>query len=188
MIKLKILHSQESNNYRTMKNISRTTILAMLFISMMVSCSQKQNYNNVDEMVNEAALTTKAVDVEQLMVKIDNGDMILLIDVREPNEYNAGYIPGAVNIPRGVLEFKINNDAFWEEAMLYMPLPDEEIVVYCRKGKRSILAAKTLQQLGYSNVTFVTDGWKKWEMTYPLIQEKNLDNLHHDDGGEVGGC
>ncbi len=188
MIKIIIQYSQESNNYKTMKNITRTTILAMLFISLMVSCNQKQNYSNVDEMVNVAALNTKGVNVEQLMEKIDNGEMILLLDVREPNEYNAGYIPGAVNIPRGVLEFKISNESFWEEAMLYMPLPDEEIIVYCRKGKRSILAAQTLQQLGYSNITYVTDGWKKWEMTYPLIQEKNLDNLHHDDGAEVGGC
>ena len=188
MIKTIIHYSQESNNIKKMKHITRITILAILSISMMVSCNSKQNYKSVDEMVNEAALSTQAVNVEQLMEKIDNGDMILLVDVREPNEYNAGYIPGAVNIPRGVLEFKINNEAFWEEAMLYMPLPDEEIIVYCRKGKRSILAAQTLQQLGYSNVTFVTDGWKKWEMTYPLIQEKNLDNLYHDDGGEVGGC
>lgn len=171
-----------------MKNISIKTILSLLIISLVVSCGQKKNYSNVDEMVNEAALTTHEVSVEQLMEKIDNGDMILLLDVREPNEYNAGYIPGAVNIPRGVLEFKISNEAFWEEAMLYMPLPDEEIIVYCRKGKRSILAAQTLQQMGYSNIWFVTDGWKKWELTYPLIQEKNLDNLHHDDGGEVGGC
>ena len=88
----------------------------------------------------------------------------------------------------GVIEFKINNDAFWEEAMLYMPEKNEEIIVYCRKGKRSILAAQTLQQLGFTNVTFVTDGWKKWELTYPLIFEKNLEQMGHDSGGEVGGC
>ena len=139
-------------------------------------------------MVAKASAVTKSIDVEQLMEKIDNGEMILLVDVREPNEFNAGYVPGAVNIPRGVLEFKISNEAFWEEAMLYMPLPEEEIIVYCKKGKRSILAADILQKLGYTNVTYLNEGWKKWELTYPDMQEKNLDHNAHEDGGEVGGC
>jgi len=174
---------------KKMKNIilKLTWVLGLLFI--MASCSQKSTYTDVDGMVMEAIQTTQGVDVEQLKEKIDNGDMILLVDVREPNEFNAGYIPGSVNIPRGVLEFKISNEAFWEEAMLYMPEKDEEIIVYCKKGKRSILAAQTLEQLGFTNITFLTDGWKKWELTYPLMFEKNLDALGgHDDGGEVGGC
>jgi len=170
-----------------MKNIFKT-ILLLSIISLLVSCNQDKNYASVDDMVVEATATVQGISVEQLMEKLDNGDMILLIDVREPNEFNPGYIPGAVNIPRGVLEFKINNEPFWEQAMLYMPEKDEEIIVYCKKGKRSILAARSLQQLGFTNVSFLTDGWKKWELTYPLIQLKNLDDLHHDDGGEVGGC
>ncbi len=84
------------------------------------------------------------------------------------------YIPGAINIARGILEFNISNDKFWEEAMLYMPEKDEEIIIYCRKGKRSILAAQTLQQLGFTNVKYIIDGWKKWEMTFPDKFEKNL--------------
>lgn len=174
---------------KEMKNITLKLIWVLGIMFLMVSCNQKQNYSNVDAMVDEAMLTTKSLNVEQLMVKIDNGEMILLMDVREPNEFNLGYIPGAVNIPRGVIEFKINNEDFWEEAMLYMPEKDEEIIVYCKKGKRSILAAQTLQQLGFTNITFLKDGWKKWELTYPLIHEKNLDAMGgHDDGGEVGGC
>jgi len=156
--------------------------------AVMASCQQKTGYNTVDDMVVEAQAQTKAISVEQLNEKIDNGDMILLIDTREPNEFNAGYIPGAVNIPRGVLEFKIDDEGFWDEAMLYMPEKNEEIVVYCKKGKRSILAAKALQDLGYTNVYFLTDGWKKWEMTYPLKYEKNLDHSAHESAGEVGGC
>ncbi len=163
-------------------------MLAIFALFFTISCGEKQGVVTVDEMVQVASMKTTGISVEELKDKIDNGEMIMLVDVREPNEYNAGYIPGALNIPRGVLEFKINNEQFWEEAMLYMPLPEEEIIVYCRKGKRSILAAENLQKLGFNNVTYVTDGWKKWELTYPLLQEKNLDNLHHDDVGEVGGC
>lgn len=171
-----------------MKNIITKSILLLSALTILVSCNQVSSFSGVDDMVAEASLVTKSITVEQLMDKIDNGDMILLIDVREPNEFNPGYIPGAVNIPRGVLEFKIQNEKFWEDAMLYMPEKNEEIIVYCRKGKRSILAARTLQQLGFRNVTFLSEGWKKWELTYPLIQLKNLDDIHHDDGGEVGGC
>ncbi len=169
------------------KNILNIAILISLII-VSASCNNKQTYNSVDDIVAIATANTTAISVEQLKEKYDNGDMILLLDVREPQEFNAGYIPGAVNIPRGVLEFKIGNEAFWENAMLYMPLPDEEIIVYCKKGKRSILAADILQKLGYTNVTYVDGGWKEWEMNYPLIYEKNLDQMSHDSGGEVGGC
>ena len=160
----------------------------LIFASVLVSCNQKMSFQNVDQLVAEAEKSVECISVEQLMEKTDNGDMILLIDVREPNEHNAGYIPGALNIPRGVLEFKIGNEKFWEAEMLYMPEKDEELILYCKKGSRSILAVQVLEQLGYKNVKYLDDGWKKWEMTYPLIYEKNLDVMSHDDGGEVGGC
>ena len=131
---------------------------------------------------------SKQRTAEQVKEKLDNGDMILLIDVREPNEFNAGYIPGSVNIPRGTLEFKIGNEAFWDAAFLYLPETTEEIIVYCKKGKRGTLAAETLKKLGYENVTYIDGGWKEWEMNYPLLYEKNLDAMGHDDGAESGGC
>lgn len=172
-----------------MRNILKYgKMVFVVAIFALVSCNNQTSINGVDDLVSQALTTTNSLAVEQLMTKIDNGDMILLIDVRESNEFNAGYIPGSVNIPRGVLEFKIANEDFWEAAMLYMPLKDEEIIVYCKKGHRSVLAAAVLQELGYSNVTYLEDGWKKWELTYPLIYEKNLDHNTHDEGGEVGGC
>ncbi len=163
-------------------------VIIILTLFVLGSCTSKATYMSVEDLVNEARVGTKELAVEQLMEKIDKGDMIMLVDVREAGEFNAGYIPGAVNIPRGVLEFSIDKEEFWEEAMLYMPLKDEEIVVYCKKGKRSILAADILQKMGYSNVSFLKEGWKKWELTYPLIYEKNLDANTHDNSGELGGC
>lgn len=165
------------------------SIFGILVLStVLFSCNQKMSFQGVDELVAEAEKGVESITVEQLMEKIDNGDMILLIDVREPNEYNAGYIPGALNIPRGVLEFKIGNEDFWEAEMLYMPEKDEELILFCKKGKRSILAVQTLNELGYKNVKYLDEGWKKWEMTFPLIFEKNLDQMQHEDEGEVGGC
>ena len=172
-----------------MKNtIFKVLVLVLGMLTLMPSCNQKGNYSDVDEMVADALENVKSVNVQQLMGMIEEGEMILLVDVREPNEFNAGYIPGAVNIPRGTLEFKIGNEEFWDAAMLYMPEKKEKIIVYCKKGKRSILAAESLKLLGYKDVKYVEGGWKRWELSYPLIYEKNLDVLPHDDGGEVGGC
>ena len=66
------------------------------------------------------------------------------MDVREKDEVRAGYIPGAVHIPRGFLEM---------QAEQKLPSKTEEIIVYCAGGTRSAFAAKTLSELGYENVT-----------------------------------
>jgi rhodanese-related sulfurtransferase len=108
--------------------------------------------------------------------------------VREPSEYNAGYIPGALNIPAGTLVFKIANQEFWDNEMLYMPEKDEELIIYCKKGKRGVLAAEALGKLGYKNVINISGGWKKWELTYPLEYEKNLDAMGGEHHEEEGGC
>jgi rhodanese-related sulfurtransferase len=159
-----------------------------VFLLMVLSSCDHVGPQSLDEMIAEAKEHVDGITVEQLKEKLDNGDMILLIDVREPHEFNAGYIPGSVNIPRGVIEFKIGNEAFWDAAFLYMPEKEEEIIVYCKKGNRGLLAAETLKELGYKSVTYLEGGWKKWELTYPDVQEKNLDAGAHEQEEEVGGC
>ena len=80
-----------------------------------------------------------------------SGDVAFL-DVREPNEWNLGHIPGAVHIPRGQLETNIEQR-----------LPrDREIVIYCASGNRSALAADTMQQMGYARVSSMAGGWRDW--------------------------
>ncbi|MFK5857561.1 MAG: rhodanese-like domain-containing protein [Bacteroidota bacterium] len=171
-----------------MKTLRLILGVVVVFLILATGCKRTDFNQNLDQMVATAKQSVVAITVEQVKEKLDNGDMILLIDVREPNEFNAGYIPGAINIPRGVIEFKMNNEVFWDGAFLYLPLKDDEIIVYCKKGKRGTLAAETLKKLGYENVSFIEGGWKNWEMNYPLLYEKNLDAMGHDDGGESGGC
>lgn len=167
--------------------IVQITGLIFLLIGS-ASCQRSHHFSDVEAMVTSAMKSVEMITVGDLKAMMDNGDMFLLIDVREPEEHNAGYIPGSMNIPRGTLEFKIANEDFWEAEMLYMPEKNEPIVLYCKKGKRSILAARSLHELGYRNVRYLDEGWKQWELTWPLIYEKNLDKVKHNEVEEAGGC
>ncbi|MDZ7855030.1 rhodanese-like domain-containing protein [Sphaerotilus sp.] len=79
----------------------------------------------------------------------------LVLDVREPDEYAAGHLPGAVNIPRGLLEFKVSATPALERR-------DLKIVVYCKTGGRAALAACSLQEMGYVSVQSVAGGFDAW--------------------------
>jgi sulfur-carrier protein adenylyltransferase/sulfurtransferase len=78
----------------------------------------------------------------------------VLIDVREGDEYNDGYIPGATWIPRGKLEMRIED---------VVPNRDEDVVLYCAGGNRSALAAKSLRELGYTRVSSMVGGYGAWK-------------------------
>ena len=77
-----------------------------------------------------------------------------MLDVREPDEYEQGALPGAVHIPRGHLESQVESR-----------LPDKgaPVVVYCAGGTRSAFAAKTLGELGYTDVQSLAGGFNKWK-------------------------
>ncbi|HLT69876.1 MAG TPA: molybdopterin-synthase adenylyltransferase MoeB [Acidimicrobiales bacterium] len=78
----------------------------------------------------------------------------VVLDVREPAEYEQGAIPGALHIPRGTLESSIESR---------VPDRDTPLIVHCASGVRSAFAAKTLEELGYTNVVSVAGGFNKWK-------------------------
>lgn len=80
---------------------------------------------------------------------------VLLLDVREPEEYRQGHIPGAINIPRGMLEFKISNEASLQS--LARP-----IVVYCKTSGRAALSVVAMQTMGFNNVVSLAGGFDAW--------------------------
>jgi len=80
----------------------------------------------------------------------------VILDVREYDEYAAGHLPGAINIPRGVLEFKIG--MIPEAADKNAP-----ILLYCRTSGRAALSAVQLQRIGYSDVISMAGGYEQWE-------------------------
>lgn len=79
----------------------------------------------------------------------------LLIDVREPDEYAAGHLPGAMGIPRGLLEFRCS-------AAPELQPRDLKIVVYCKTGGRAALAACALHEMGYVSVQSLAGGFDAW--------------------------
>jgi molybdopterin/thiamine biosynthesis adenylyltransferase/rhodanese-related sulfurtransferase len=98
--------------------------------------------------------------------KPDSQDVVL-VDVREKHEWNDGYIPGAVHVPRGFLELQI------EEAV---PDKAKTVVLYCAGGVRSLMAAKTLQEMGYRDVVSMAGGFGQWKGNgYQFVQPRTLD-------------
>ncbi len=93
------------------------------------------------------------VSVDEVKAKLARGDDFALIDVREDSEWAAGHVKGARHIGRGVLERDI-------EAAL--PNTASEIVLYCGGGFRSALAARSLQEMGYTRVASMAGGWRDW--------------------------
>ena len=103
------------------------------------------------DLVAEAKARVKEIDAANAIMQ-QAKDGTVFLDVREPNEWNLGHVPGAVHIPRGQLEGKV-------EALVGR---DKNIVVYCAGGSRSALAADTLQQLGYQSVASLKGGFRGW--------------------------
>ncbi len=89
---------------------------------------------------------------------------IVLVDVREKHEWNEGYIPGAIHVPRGFLELQI------EEAV---PDKSKTVVLYCAGGVRSLIAGVTLKQMGYENSISMSGGFGQWKGSgYPFAQPR----------------
>lgn len=105
-------------------------------------------------------------DVSEIMPwdmeeRLQENKDVLVIDVREPNEYDMMHLKGSLNVPRGILESACEWDYEETEPEL-VNARDREIIVVCRSGYRSVLAAHSLQVLGYDNVCSLQTGLRGW--------------------------
>jgi len=107
-----------------------------------------------DTLLRELRGKTPEVDPQTLSIELRDGRQPAVIDVREPDENVQGMIPGSVHIVRGFLEQRIER-----------AVPDREtpVVLYCASGTRSVLAARTLGELGYANVRSLAGGFTGWK-------------------------
>ena len=116
----------------------------------------------VQEMVAKARAAIKVVPAADVKAMIDKKESIILLDVRDGGEYSAGYLPGAINISRGTLEFNV-----------FSKIPDQnaKIYVYCKTKARSTMATKTLNDLGYKNAVLVDASYEDWvKAGYPVAR------------------
>lgn len=104
------------------------------------------------ELFAEAKQRITEVTPQEVREMIQRGDDVAVIDVREPNEWNLGHVPRAAHIPRGVLESTIEPRVPRER----------KVVLYCASGNRSALAAESLQQMGYRDVSSMAGGIRGW--------------------------
>ena len=103
------------------------------------------------DLLNAAKAEITEIEPQEVAKRLD---YYTLLDVREPEEYEQGAVPGAVHVARGQLEFAVEGQLTNKSA---------PIAVYCAGGVRSAFAAKTLQDLGYSDVVSVIGGFNKWK-------------------------
>ena len=115
---------------------------------------------------------TKEVSLDELKRRLEAKEPYTLLDLREKEEFRAGYIPGAISIPRGFLEIQVEGR---------IPDKSTKIVAYCAGGTRSALAAKTLAELGYTNVETATPGFVRWKaLGYPMDTPPQLNDAQRD--------
>lgn len=114
------------------------------------------------QMVQEAKAHIQEVSIADVKKMIDAKENVILLDVRDKQEFDEGRIPGAINISRGMLEFKV--------AMI-IPDKNARIILYCGLDLRGPLATKTMNDLGYKNAINMAGGLKAWkEAGYPLVK------------------
>ncbi|MDP8221812.1 MAG: rhodanese-like domain-containing protein [Candidatus Lernaella stagnicola] len=147
-----------------MNRFLKTTLLLAVFVGFamasIVHAEEAAKVYTADELAAEAKALTNCMEVAATKAAVDAGKFAVILDVREAKEFKAGHIPGAINIPRGVLEFKIA-DKIADTAT--------PILVYCKKGGRGCLCCVQLMKMGYSAVTNLDGGWEAWEKAeYPV--------------------
>jgi molybdopterin/thiamine biosynthesis adenylyltransferase/rhodanese-related sulfurtransferase len=137
-----------------------------------------------DTLLRDLRGQTPEIDVATLHSQLETGGRPTLIDVREADEHAQGIIPNAIHIPRGFLELRIEKQVFDRAAPL---------VLYCAGGTRSLLATRSLMELGYTNVKSLAggfSGWKKaglaWEQPISLRPDQESRYSRHTMLPEVG--
>jgi len=115
------------------------------------------------KLVQDAKQRVKETNVPDVKRRIDAGEKIILVDVREDNEWAKGHLPGAVHMGKGVIERDVEQR---------VPDTATKLVLYCGGGFRSALVADNLQKMGYTNVESMDGGWRGWtEAGLPIARD-----------------
>lgn len=135
------------------------------------------------QLIEECLDTVEEVFPWDLEEELQSNNQPLLLDIREPEEFNAMHVKDSMNVPRGILEQSCEWE-FEETIPELVQARDKPIIVICRSGNRSVLAAYTMQQMGYENVKSLKTGLKGWtDYEQPLVDNNNQE-IDIDDADE----
>ena len=122
------------------------------------------------DLVAEARGRVQEISPQDVKAALAGGEMVVVLDVREPDEFAKGHLPGAINVPRGLLELKADADSPAADPAV-AGQRGARVVTYCLKGPgaRSLFAADTLAKMGFTNVAAMSAGVNGWaEAGFPL--------------------
>lgn len=124
------------------------------------------------DFVREARARIREISIEEFDEMIENHDDLLIVDVREAEEFHRGHIPGALLIPRGILESAA--DATSQRRVDKLCGARDQTIVLCnQRGSRGALAADTLQQMGFEKICHLAGGIELWEAEgYALVKDR----------------
>jgi adenylyltransferase/sulfurtransferase len=118
------------------------------------------------ELLQEARRVVPEWSPDEVRARMSNGGGFVVLDVREKDEYRDGHLPGAVSLPRGFLEIRV------EEAV---PDKTTPIIAYCAGGTRSLIAGRTLREMGYESVISMSGGFTAWKGAgHPWVQDRQF--------------
>ncbi len=134
--------------------------VAALFVLGFITAAMASQAS--DQLVKDAKAKIREVTPADVKAMIDAKEKIIILDVRDREEFETGYIPGAINLSRGLLEFKIEK---------LIPDKNAKVIVYCGIDLRGPLATKTLNELGYANAVNIIGGLNAWKAAgYPIAK------------------
>lgn len=124
------------------------------------------------ELINDALQNVDELFPWDLTEELESGINPILLDIREPYEYDCMHIKGSINVPRGILESACEYD-YEETIPQLVAARNQGVIAICRSGNRSILATNTMQLMGFKNVRSLKTGLRGWnDYELPLIDIK----------------
>lgn len=129
-------------------------ILKGVYLGVLEFVEMVRKMKTPHDLVAAAKQTVLEVPIDKAPAVIAQNDV--LIDVREAEEFQAGHLPGAIHMSRGMLEFKLAANPQFQSR-------DLKITLYCKTSGRAALCAQSLKEMGYSNVSSIAGGFDAWQ-------------------------
>ena len=136
------------------------------------------------QLVEEQAKEIEEIFPWDLEEMLQDAPDTFLLDIREPDEFNAAHIPGSINVPRGLLEGACDWN-YDDTVPELVKARDQKVVVICRSGNRSVLAAYTMKMMGFENPVSLKTGIRGWnDYEQPIINQQ-AQTVDIDTGDEL---